>query len=208
MYSHYDALSNRKYDRHMNARSSGRPRDPALDAAILVSARQMLREAGVDGVTYEAVAALAGTTRPALYRRYPTRLDLVIDALASLGASGSPAPTGDPFADLVAELSSFRAAIVEANSITLVGSMLMDATDEAAKAVYRERIVQPRRTRLARLFAEASRMGSITGTPADQAVAVTMCTGSWYAYALAGQDPPRDWARRTARLVWRSVGGA
>jgi len=43
---------------------------------------------------------------------------------------------------------------------------------------------------------------------ADLDVAVTMCTGSWYARALAGSRPLRNWPLRTAVLVWRAVGGS
>ncbi len=43
---------------------------------------------------------------------------------------------------------------------------------------------------------------------ADLEVAITLCTGSWYARALAGLPPPPDWPGRTAALVWRAVGGA
>jgi hypothetical protein len=42
---------------------------------------------------------------------------------------------------------------------------------------------------------------------ADLEVAVSLCTGSWYALALAGQSPPGNWPARAAALVWRAVGG-
>jgi hypothetical protein len=52
----------------------------------------------------------------------------------------------------------------------------------------------------------AQRLGLIDAD-ADLEVAVTMCTGSWYARALAGSALPQNWPRRTATLIWRAVGG-
>lgn len=42
---------------------------------------------------------------------------------------------------------------------------------------------------------------------ADLTIAGTFLTGSWYALALAGSDPPDGWARRVVTLVWRACGG-
>jgi hypothetical protein len=68
-------------------------------------------------------------------------------------------------------------------------------------------VIAPRRRRLRVILERAQQFGLID-VAADLDVAVTMCTGSWYARALAGDDPPPDWPARTAVLVWRAVGGA
>jgi hypothetical protein len=73
--------------------------------------------------------------------------------------------------------------------------------------LYRERVVAPRRLRLRRILERARRTGAIRDD-ADIATALTMFTGSWYAGALAGTRPPRDWPERVADLVWRSLGGS
>lgn len=185
----------------------GRPRDPTLDNAILEATLCLLNESGIDTITFEAVATRAGTTRPALYRRFESRQDLVVAALASVSETTSPNPTGDHLHDLIAELAAFRNAISKTHSITLVGSMLLDSVDPVVKDAYRQKIVQPRRERIARILTAARSEGLLTCTPTDRELAVTMCTGSWYAYALAGRVPPRDWARRAATIIWRSLGG-
>jgi AcrR family transcriptional regulator len=58
-----------------------RRRGEALEAAILDAAWEQLVEAGYGAFTYEAIAARAGTSRPVLYRRWPTREELVVAAL-------------------------------------------------------------------------------------------------------------------------------
>ncbi|GAA3130429.1 TetR/AcrR family transcriptional regulator [Planomonospora alba] len=78
----------------------GRPRRPETDAAILDATIELLREAGYGGMSIEAVAARAGVTRPTVYRRWPDKAHLVIDAL-SRAVPVAPAPdTGDTRTDL------------------------------------------------------------------------------------------------------------
>jgi AcrR family transcriptional regulator len=59
----------------------GRPRDPAIDAAILSATRELLLETGYANLAMEAVAARAGISKPTLYLRYPTRAVLVFEAI-------------------------------------------------------------------------------------------------------------------------------
>lgn len=59
----------------------GRKRDPAIDAAILDAARELLLEVGYANLSMEAVAARARISKPTLYLRYPTRAVLVFEAI-------------------------------------------------------------------------------------------------------------------------------
>ncbi len=58
-----------------------RRRGAALEGAILDAAWDVLVEQGYPGCTFEAVAARAGTSRPVLHRRWPTRDSMVRAAL-------------------------------------------------------------------------------------------------------------------------------
>ena len=62
-------------------RAGGRPRDPALDEAIILATRARLIRDGYSRMTLGDIAADAGVSRPTLYRRWDTKLDLVTDAL-------------------------------------------------------------------------------------------------------------------------------
>src|SRR5436309_15618478 len=63
------------------SRAGGRPRDPALDEAIILATRARLVRDGYSRMTIGDIAADAGVTRPTLYRRWGTKFDLVVDAL-------------------------------------------------------------------------------------------------------------------------------
>ena len=183
-----------------------RPRDTAIDAAVLDATLRALTREGYAGLSLTAVAADAGTTRPALYRRWPGKEALVVDAVAHLAAVDPPPRTGEPYADLVAELEHFRHCICDAGALPLAGLMLGDSVDAEVRRRYQELVVAPRRARLRELLGVAHEQG-LLDRDADLAMAGTLLTGSWYALALAEVEPPPDWAERVARLVWRACGG-
>lgn len=185
----------------------GRPRDRELDERILDVARRHLARLGYESMSVVAIADEAGTTRQAVYRRWPSKADLATAAIVAMAGESSAAATGDPFGDLIAELGSFRQHAQGTDGLSMVGTMLIDATDPQLVALYRERVVLPRRARLRTILERARHAGQLDAD-ADVELAVSMLTGSWYARALAGDPPPPDWPRRAALLAWRALGGS
>lgn len=61
-------------------RGAGRPRDPRIEQAALAATRELLVEVGYARLTVAAVAGRAGTTKAALYRRWPSLPHLVYEA--------------------------------------------------------------------------------------------------------------------------------
>ena len=68
----------------------GRPRDPSIDERVLEATREMLTEHGWDATTVRGVARLAGVSRAAVLRRWPSKAELVLDAV--IGAAPDLAP--------------------------------------------------------------------------------------------------------------------
>lgn len=184
----------------------GRPRDQAIAEAVLESALAELGAKGYAGFSITAVAEAAGTTRPAVYRRWPDKDALVVDAIAHLADTAPPESSGAPFQDLVAELENFRHCITVAGALPVAGLMLTDGLDATVRRVYLDRVVTPRRSRIRAILDRALADGDLDAD-ADLDLATTCLTGSWYAHGVAGRRPPSDWAPRVAALVWRSCGG-
>lgn len=68
-------------DAALEARRPGRPRSEELDLAIEAAALDLLVEQGYAGLSIEGVAARAGVGKATIYRRWETKLDLVLDAV-------------------------------------------------------------------------------------------------------------------------------
>ncbi len=184
----------------------GRARDPSIDVRVLEVAARHLGAYGYEGMSVAAVAEEAGTTRQAVYRRWAGKPELGAAAMGAFADRVLDAPTSDPFADLVTELSDFQRGVSRPGRLSLVGTMLQDSVEAGVRARYQAQVVAPRRRRLRTILERAQKLGMIDADT-DLDVAVTMCTGSWYARALAGSPPPRNWPQRAAILVWRAVGG-
>jgi AcrR family transcriptional regulator len=199
----------RRYPKQMNREHparAGRPRDRRVDEVILATVRQHMARTGLAGLSIAAVADDAGTTRPTVYRRWPTKLELAVAAVADLAEVEPPLPTDDPFADLVAELEHFRHCITDASALALAGVMLADGLDQSFRDAYRDHLVRPRRARL-RSCLDRGMVAGALDPHADLDVAGSLMTGSWYAFAIGGAPVPDDWAARVAALVWRACGG-
>jgi AcrR family transcriptional regulator len=184
----------------------GRARDPDIDARVLAVANRHLSTRGYEAMSLTAVAHEARTTRQSLYRRWPTKASLAAAAVHDPVDMVSGGPSQDPLVDLVAELTNFQKGVSRAGRLSLVGTMLQDSTAPELLTQYRAQIVAPRRGRIRDILQRAGQLGLIE-PDADLDVAVTLCTGSWYARALAGDPPPPHWPARTAALVWRALGG-
>lgn len=184
----------------------GRQRDPMIDEAVMYVALEHLSKHGIGGFSIAAVAAEAGTTRPAIYRRWSGKIELLIAAVAWLAATDPPVHTGDPYLDLIREMEHFRHCISDTGAISLAGVMITDGVEQPIRDTYHERIVQPRWDRIAAVLGEAVQRGLLP-RDIDVDLAISILTGSWYSLAWAGKAPSPAWPHEIADTVWRALGG-
>jgi AcrR family transcriptional regulator len=158
-------------------RKPGRPRDASVDAVIIQAALQMLDEVGLQAVSMDGVAARAGVGKATIYRRWDSREDLLIDAVASLVASVEIPETGDIRADLITLLVRLRTFMsdMKGGSIFpwLIGEVI--AGTEVGKH-YAEAVILPRRAMIAQVIGRAVEHGSLRAD-LDVQIAVDMISG-------------------------------
>ena len=148
--------------RPAEARPAGRPRDPELDRAILAAAEQQLREAGYAGMSLESVAAAAGTTVPAVRRRFRSKASVAVAVIDSLRVESMPAESGPPRSRALAVLRNFRANLLRRNSMAVAGTLLAEEhRHPELLAAFRHRLVEPRRAALRRALADGIRSGEL-----------------------------------------------
>ncbi|MCS5730796.1 TetR/AcrR family transcriptional regulator [Herbiconiux moechotypicola] len=88
-------------------RSAGRPRDPEVERGILTATQDLLVETGYQGTTIAAVAARAHCGKSAIYRRWPTKEDLVVAAVHAVQVPATMPDTGELRGDLLAAALHF-----------------------------------------------------------------------------------------------------
>lgn len=122
-------------------RRNARRRGEALERAILTAALEELSEAGYAALTMERVAARARTGKAALYRRWPGRAELVVDACAAQGMSTMDVPdTGALRTDVLAVLRHFSATMAGPPGDLLRGLLGEIVRDPEFARLVRERV--------------------------------------------------------------------
>jgi AcrR family transcriptional regulator len=132
---------------------SGRPRDPDLDKRLLSATWSLLTSEGYDALTLTKVAALADAHRTDAYRRWSSKAQLVIDALAEHLPRVSEFDTGTLRDDLRAYVDDLAAAWSSSwidGLVSMLGDLRDDPDAELAFRMLGERRGQPMRTALAR----------------------------------------------------------
>jgi AcrR family transcriptional regulator len=140
------------------------PRVARSKAAVLDATRDLLREAGFSGVTIEAVALRSGVAKTTIYRHWPERADLLLDAFA-LPDERPPVPcTDDLRSDLLFALRVMARELHHGDWIALMPAMIeASERDEEFLAVSRP-FIESKREPLKHRLRVAVRAGDL---PAD-----------------------------------------
>jgi AcrR family transcriptional regulator len=184
--------------------SRGRPRDPAVERAVLDATLAELAAHGFDGMSIDGIASRAGVSKPTVYRRWPHKAALAISAIAQLVAQEGPPSTGNLVDDLTRQLAAAHSNLERSGSVPMLGTLL--ATEQRHPELlemYRERLLRPRRQTLIELFDEARQRGEIA-EDADVETASLTLIGLLVVGYLAGEKVDAAWLRPGVELI---VGG-
>lgn len=164
-----------------------------------------MADAGFAGMSMEQVAAKAGVPKPTVYRRWCSKADLATAALARLQAS-EPAPrAGSARAEIIAILASFRRNLLRPHGMAMLGALLVEEERHPDFiALFRSRIVEPRRRKLRAALQRGIARGEVR-TGADLDVAGNFLVGSFYARYLTGSGIPPQWPRRIVAALWDGI---
>ena len=99
----------------------GRPRDAELERRITTTVLELLAEEGYEGVTFEAVARRCQASKATLYRRWPSKRDMVLAAVKDAPAHPSAVPLrrGDTLRDdllMLAQRLSLTMSATDSNA--------------------------------------------------------------------------------------------
>jgi AcrR family transcriptional regulator len=142
--------------------SSGRPRDPRIDAGIRRATLEVLDASGYADLTIGEVSRIAGVPRSAVYRRWPDKRHLVLDTLAeTVGLTPTP-DTGDLRQDLIAGIDTIRAALADTLFGRILPALVADlAHDPELRSQFLADIFTTRRATTAATLANAIARGEI-----------------------------------------------
>lgn len=127
------------------SRTIGRPRDAQIDAAITTAAMQLLDEVGYLGVTLGEVAKRAGTSRPAIYRRYSGRAELILATIEAHLEPPTAPDTGCTLCDIEESVAIFLSMFRTIAPETFTTLYAECAQDPASRERYVRVAIEPSR---------------------------------------------------------------
>lgn len=138
----------RERSANASVRRKGRPRSQKVHQAILQAALELVQEVGFSNLTIEGIATQAGTSKLTIYRRWPTKAAIVMEAFLDQASSKLPLPFPDTGSVVDEFRRQMRACVKLLTSpygkllSTLLGGIQIDG--QLAEA-FRLRWLEPRR---------------------------------------------------------------
>jgi AcrR family transcriptional regulator len=184
----------------------GRPRDPRIDDAVLRATVELVGKTPYAVLSVDAIARRAGTSKPTIYRRWPSKAHLVHEAVFPLDDATELPDTGTLTGDVremvrrTVEVLTAPAAIAALPG--LVGEMAVDLTLHAALL---ERFSGILSTGLTDRLNDAAARGEVRPdvTAADLTEAVAGIT--FLRLLTRGATLDDAWIDRTTTLITRGI---
>jgi AcrR family transcriptional regulator len=173
----------------------GRPRSEKAQKAILATAIALLLERGLHAMSMDDVAERAGVSKATIYRWWPSKELLALDALATEWAVPLPTAerdTGTLRGDLLARFRPWLRQLNQKPFGRVIAGLVAEAqTDPAFAQLYREHFVQPRREATRPLLLRAIKRGEIASNT-NLEVTLDLLYGPIYHRLLHGHAPLND----------------
>jgi AcrR family transcriptional regulator len=184
----------------------GRPRDPRIDGAVLQATVDLLGETGYAELSVDAIARRAGTSKPAIYRRWPSKAHLVHEAVFPIN-SGTELPDTGSLAGDVREMVRRTVAVLTTPAARaalpgLVGEMAADLTLHAALL---ERFGGILSRGLTDRLNEALARNEIRADVAAAELSEALGGITFLALLTRGAALDEAWVERTATLLLRGI---
>jgi AcrR family transcriptional regulator len=187
--------------------ASGRPRNPRIDEAVLRAAAELVVEVGYADLTVAAIAERAGTSKPAIYRRWPGKLHLLHEAAFPVEADRLGLPDTGSLADDLAEmLRRTSAAFADPVARAITPALMAEiAADPGLHPVLLERFGGVWKGFHDRIVLAAER-GEVRND-ADPDVLLETLAGAALMRLLMGSPSglDDDWVRHTTDLLMRGI---
>lgn len=142
-------------------RGAGRPRNEGIDVAVLDAVSTVLDHEGYQALAIEDVARRAGVSKPAVYRRWSSRRELVLAELRRRLEAVSPPMTQCILCDLHEALSLFVQTFDRAGADTLAQLLADSARDEEFRTELMAALVEPQREAVRSMLAAACDRGDL-----------------------------------------------
>lgn len=150
------------------------PRVVRTRDAVVAAVQHLVQTAGIEAVTHQRVAEVAGVGRASVYRHWPDRTQLLLDAFADLPAEADEwASSGDLAADLRLELGRLQRILNDSPFVPRVAALVSRAEWDPELRALKHQLLERGTARLRNALAHGIERGQLdSDLNATDAVAV------------------------------------
>jgi AcrR family transcriptional regulator len=189
-----------------STRARGRPRDTQAHRAILEAALQSFIDDGYEGMSMESVAARAGVGKTTIYRRWPSKKELIVAAMDTLLEEFRVPDTGDLRADLTSWVRHAHRFFTETKAGELLPRMIAElARGTPLGLSYFEKVMRPRLQGIVQALEAAKGRGELRAD-LDEHLALASIVGSMMFLRLT-RALPKTKGDLPDRLVTQLIDG-
>ncbi len=180
--------------RHSRHRRPGRPREEATEQAITTAARDVLAAKGVARMSMEQVAARAGVAKSTLYRRWPSKVELAVHAVAAQFDEIEIGDHGSLAADMRAGIEEAAALLRDPSTGGAYAALLAESArdPDGVGATVRESLSRRLHSLVATSVQRAIDRGEVTPEMVDVDLLADVVVGSVMHRALATGVPDEE----------------
>ncbi len=188
------------------ARLPGPHRDLDAEYAILGATLELLGERGYSRLTMDEVAQRAHVGKATIYRRWPSKLPLVIDAVRRPADTQIPVPnTGSLDGDVLALIKTFLTALAEPLGIGLARLLADAAPNPGLRHIVYKELIRARQDSLRVVVERAIERGEVD-RDADVDMLLELAAAAVLHRLVVSDEPfDEDFAARVARLLLLGV---
>jgi AcrR family transcriptional regulator len=152
----------REKDQACEAKAPGRPRCPVAHQAMLDATNEILGELGFVDLTIEGVAARAGVGKTTIYRRWPDKASLVMDAFFAENSAKTSFPdTGSTREDIRRQIRALIKVFNSPAGRTIAALIAGGQVDHGLAEAFRKRWIEPHRSEARQVIKRGVRRGEI-----------------------------------------------
>lgn len=187
-------------------RGRGRPRDEAARRRILRAALDLMDETAFAQVTAEAIAERAGTSKATVYRWWPNKAAVVIEAFREAIAPELPLrDTGLLRHDLTVQVRNFARVLSGRGGRMLRSFVVAARSDPDVAAAFRSIWSDPRRTEAREMLRQKQARGQLRKDADLDLVLDSLYGPLYYRFLVKNEPPSQKYAGALVELVVRGL---
>ena len=185
----------------------GRPRNPRIDDSVLRATVELLGKSGYAALSVDAIAKRAATSKPAIYRRWPSKAHLVHEAVFPISEATELPDTGSLAGD-VREMVRRSTGVLTtpAARAALPGLLAEMATDPTLHAKLLGRFGDVTSRGMTDRLNDAVRRGEVRADVTAAELVEAIAGMALMAIITRNDDLDDTWVERTATLITKGIG--